>query len=197
MAANNAVEFFMFVGQLKTEQRTGWTHHDIKNVESVSDHMYRMSMMAMLLDAPDIDKTRCMKLALVHDLAECIVGDITPHCGVSAEEKDRREREALYKITKNIPKQIADEVLDLWEEYNKRETAEAKIVKDLDRFEMILQAFEYEKAEQRPGELEMFYSSTKGKFCSAQVISWVENLYQRRKSFIEQSTEPKDSQEDK
>ncbi|XP_066933637.1 5'-deoxynucleotidase HDDC2-like [Clytia hemisphaerica] len=197
MAANNAVEFFMFVGQLKTEQRTGWTHHDIKNVESVSDHMYRMSMMAMLLDAPDIDKTRCMKLALVHDLAECIVGDITPYCGVAPEEKDRREREAMHKITKNIPKQIADEVLDLWEEYNKRETAEAKIVKDLDRFEMILQAFEYEKAEQRPGELEIFYNSTKGKFCSAQVISWVENLYQRRKDFIEQSTEPKDLQEDK
>ena len=33
-----------------------------------------------------------MKIALVHDLAECIVGDITPYCGVSPEEKDRRER---------------------------------------------------------------------------------------------------------
>ena len=36
------------------------------------------------------------------------------------------------------------------QEYNKRETAEAKLVKDLDRFEMILQAFEYEKGKLKP-----------------------------------------------
>ena len=36
--------------------------------------------------------------ALVHDLAECIVGDLTPHCGVSPEEKHRREDEAMQKI---------------------------------------------------------------------------------------------------
>ena len=33
-----------------------------------------------------------MKIALVHDLAECIVGDITPFCGISAEEKEQKER---------------------------------------------------------------------------------------------------------
>ena len=35
---------------------------------------------------------RCMKIALVHDLAECIVGDITPFCGISPEEKEQKER---------------------------------------------------------------------------------------------------------
>jgi putative hydrolase of HD superfamily len=33
-----------------------------------------------------------MKLALVHDMAECIVGDITPYCGVSKDEKHAKER---------------------------------------------------------------------------------------------------------
>lgn len=37
-------------------------------------------------------------MALVHDLAESIVGDITPHCGVSVEEKHRREEEAMKNI---------------------------------------------------------------------------------------------------
>ena len=37
-----------------------------------------------------------MKLALVHDLAECIVGDITPFCGVSPQEKEKRERVLNY-----------------------------------------------------------------------------------------------------
>ena len=42
----------------QTAQRTGWTHYDVKKVESVSDHMYRMSMMTMFLDSTDIDRTR-------------------------------------------------------------------------------------------------------------------------------------------
>jgi putative hydrolase of HD superfamily len=40
---------------------------------------------------PDIDRERCLRMALVHDLAECIVGDITPHMGISKEDKHRRE----------------------------------------------------------------------------------------------------------
>lgn len=31
-------------------------------------------------------------MALVHDLGESVVGDITPHCGVSKEEKHKREK---------------------------------------------------------------------------------------------------------
>lgn len=41
---------------------------------------------------------RIMQMALVHDLAECIVGDITPHCGVSAEDKHQREDKAMEEI---------------------------------------------------------------------------------------------------
>lgn len=41
---------------------------------------------------------RCLKLALVHDLAECIVGDITPCCGVAPEEKHRREDNAMKEL---------------------------------------------------------------------------------------------------
>jgi len=39
-----------------------------------------------------------LKLALVHDLAECIVGDITPLCGVAAAEKHQREDAAMKKL---------------------------------------------------------------------------------------------------
>ena len=36
--------------------------------------------------------SRCIKMALVHDLGESVVGDLTPHCGVSREEKHQREK---------------------------------------------------------------------------------------------------------
>ena len=42
---------------------------------------------------------RCMKLALVHDMAECIVGDITPYCGVSKEEKHTKEKVSIDILT--------------------------------------------------------------------------------------------------
>ena len=41
---------------------------------------------------------RCIKMALVHDLAESIVGDLTPSCGVSKEEKHKREKVLLHSV---------------------------------------------------------------------------------------------------
>ena len=58
--------------------------------ESVAGHMYRMAVLG-LLAGDALDKNRCVKMCLVHDLAESIVGDITPHDNVSKEEKHRRE----------------------------------------------------------------------------------------------------------
>ena len=59
--------------------------------ESVADHMYRMSMLSMLITDATVNKDHLMKICMVHDLAEAIVGDITPHCGVSKEDKRKLE----------------------------------------------------------------------------------------------------------
>ena len=42
-------------------------------------------------------------------------------------------------------KNIANEIMSLWREYEDGTTPEASLVKDLDKFEMITQAVEYEK----------------------------------------------------
>lgn len=139
-----------------------------------------------------------MQMALIHDLAECIVGDITPHCGVPPEEKHRREDEAMEDICKllgdkgpmilemfrvsiinyiliifYIPfciyKSVAQFISLLFslkfdlQEYEKQESQEAKYVKDLDRLDLIMQAYEYEKRDNVPGELEEFFVATNGK----------------------------------
>lgn len=52
-------------------------------------------------------------MALIHDLAECIVGDITPHCGVSPEDKHKREHEAMEGICKNLGER-GKEMLELF-----------------------------------------------------------------------------------
>ena len=88
----------------------------------------------------DLDIVRCMKIGLVHDLAEALVGDITPHCGVSKEEKARREAEAMETIRASLPgSAVGAEIVALWHEYEAGATPEARVMKDLDKFEMCMQ----------------------------------------------------------
>jgi len=60
------------------------------------------------------------------------------------------------------------------------------LVKELDRFDMILQAFEYEKAGNRPNSLQEFFDSTNGKFSNPLVMSLVTELNKRRSEFEEE-----------
>uniref|UniRef100_A0ABI7XGV5 HD domain containing 2 n=1 Tax=Felis catus TaxID=9685 RepID=A0ABI7XGV5_FELCA len=71
--------------------RTGWVYRNVQSPESVSDHMYRMAIMALVTKDEHLNKDRCIRLALVHDMAECIVGDIAPADNIPKEEKHRRE----------------------------------------------------------------------------------------------------------
>ncbi|XP_028579162.1 5'-deoxynucleotidase HDDC2 isoform X1 [Podarcis muralis] len=154
------LQFLKLVGQLKRVPRTGWVYRNVANPESVSDHMYRMAIMAMVTEDKALNKDRCIRLALVHDMAECIVGDIAPADNVSKEEKHRREEEAMKHLTQVLSEELRKEIYELWEEYEHQSTAEAKFVKELDQCEMILQALEYEELEKKPGRLQDFYDTT-------------------------------------
>ena len=94
--ASSPVPFFHLLERLKTTKREGWRRFNIFHGESISDHMYRMSIMTMLAPpslAAKINIPHCTKMALVHDMAESLVGDITPvDTQVSKSEKARRER---------------------------------------------------------------------------------------------------------
>ncbi|MCI31846.1 HD domain-containing protein 2-like, partial [Trifolium medium] len=54
-----------------TTKRSGWVRRDVKNPESIADHMYRMSLMALIApDVPGLDRNKCIKMTIVHDIAE-------------------------------------------------------------------------------------------------------------------------------
>lgn len=133
---------------------------------------------------------RCLFMCLVHDMAESIVGDLTPHCGVSVEEKHRREEEALEQIISLVPELAAKDIRGLFAEYEDQATQEATLVKDLDRFDMICQAYEYEKASKEQLSLQEFFDATEGKFKHAEVQAWVDELKKKRALLV---NEPKSS----
>ncbi|XP_061709065.1 5'-deoxynucleotidase HDDC2 [Cydia pomonella] len=180
------LEFLELVGRLKHVKRTGWVLCDIDDCESIAGHMYRMGMMTFLLTEENnptkLDRFRCLQIALVHDLAECIVGDITPHCGVSPEEKHRQEDEAMKKIAE-LTGFAGDRMYELYKEYENQSSPEANFAKDLDRYDMILQAFEYEKRENAPKKLQEFFTATEGKFYHPFIRDLVTELYRQREEF--------------
>lgn len=148
--------------------------------------MYRMAMLSFLIpEASNLDREKCMKLALIHDLAEAIVGDITPYCGVDRDEKRRREHKAMVEISSLVPKMNGDEIFKLFEEYEGQETAEALWVKDCDRYDMVQQAFEYEKRDEAPMKHQEFFESTKGKFQNPFFVNLVEELNKQREEYQE------------
>ncbi|XP_030412090.1 HD domain-containing protein 2 isoform X3 [Gopherus evgoodei] len=159
-AAGSLLQFLRLVGQLKRVPRTGWVYRNVEKPESVSDHMYRMAVMALVTEDKQLNKDRCVRLALVHDMAECIVGDIAPADNISKEEKHQREEAAMKHLTQLLSEDLRKEIYELWEEYEHQSTAEARFVKELDQCEMILQASEYEELEKMPGRLQDFYDST-------------------------------------
>ncbi|NXH16220.1 HDDC2 protein, partial [Bucco capensis] len=126
---------------------------------------------------------RCIRLALVHDMAECIVGDIAPADNISKEEKHRREEvwtAAMQELTQLLSEELRKEIYELWEEYESQCTAEAKFVKQLDQCEMILQALEYEELENTPGRMQDFYDSTAGKFVHPEILQLVSQINTER-----------------
>eukprot|EP00903_Cladosiphon_okamuranus_P014010 g13028.t2 len=176
---SNALSFLRVVGKLKELKRTGWVHRGVDKPESVSDHMYRMAMCSFLITDSKLDRSRIMKLAVVHDLAEALAGDIAPFQKVSREEKRRLEEEGLAEICATIGRDpIALEIMQLWYEYEDCTSEEARVVKDLDKMEMIVQADEYEKGQGL--DLSEFFESTNGCFTTPQVQSWDKELREQR-----------------
>jgi 5'-deoxynucleotidase YfbR-like HD superfamily hydrolase len=145
MKKDELLPLFHKVGDLKKIKRTGWVRHGIPESESVADHTFRTTLMAMTMgDILEVDSFKLIKMALIHDLAEAIAGDITPHDGISREEKQRIEEMGLKQLLKDVPNGQA--FLELWVEYEEQNSREAIILKNIDKLEMALQAGEYQKA---------------------------------------------------
>uniref|UniRef100_A0A0D6QX42 5'-deoxynucleotidase n=1 Tax=Araucaria cunninghamii TaxID=56994 RepID=A0A0D6QX42_ARACU len=168
---SSAIDFLMLCQELKTTKRKGWVNQGIENAESIADHMYRMAVMALIAgDLPGINRERCVKMALVHDIAED---------GIPKEEKSRRERKALDEMCQLLGGGLrAEEIRELWNEYENNSSPEANLVKDFDKVELILQALEYENEHGKVWE--EFFESTKGKIQTDIGKKWAAEIHARR-----------------
>jgi len=175
------IKFLEFVNNLKHLPRRGWIFSKVKDHETISGHMYAMALMTFLLgDNSNLDRLKCLQLTLVHDLAEAIVGDITPHDNVPVEEKHKKEDEAMKEITSHIGS-FGLPIYNLYKEYEAKETPEAKFVKDLDRFDLLFTAAHYEKRDNIPFKCQEYFDELEGKFENPFIKKLVLAIEEQRK----------------
>eukprot|EP01121_Diplochlamys_sp_Union-15-3_P005195 TRINITY_DN15531_c0_g1_i1.p1 TRINITY_DN15531_c0_g1~~TRINITY_DN15531_c0_g1_i1.p1 ORF type:complete len:334 (+),score=40.39 TRINITY_DN15531_c0_g1_i1:41-1042(+) len=177
--AESILNFLKLALKVKRRIRTGWKRCQVEDPESVADHMYGLSLISFLFRDISIDNNRCIKIALVHDIAESLVGDITVHDGIKVDQKHKMEAEAIVKLKGVLGGSLGEELEVLWNEYNSASSPEAKIVKQLDKLEMIVQAGCYE--EEQKVDLEDFFNSTKDAFYHEVIASWAKILNEEHK----------------
>lgn len=148
-------------GRLKKEHRQGWVVKvGIPDPESVADHSFRTTLIAMLLgDSRGLDTGKMMRMTLIHDLGEAIIGDLTPLDAAKLETKKQDETEAIKEIFSSLPIPLRENYLQLWQELRNGSSEEARLVSDADKLEMALQASEYEKEGYPKERLSEFKSS--------------------------------------
>jgi putative hydrolase of HD superfamily len=176
--------FLHIAGSLKRVPRAGWIHCRVPSrIESVSDHSWRVAILSLALDDGPHDRQRALRMALLHDLQEALVGDMMPESksGVSAEDKHRQERDAVAKLVEMLPEgDLRNELPLLFDEYEKGTSATAVFVKDLDKAEMLLQAVEYERECGDSINLQDFFDNTLSRIKTQQVKEMLEKLMETR-----------------
>ncbi|KAG4414410.1 hypothetical protein IFR04_012473 [Cadophora malorum] len=188
--STSPVPFFHMLERLKTTKREGWRRFGISHGESISDHMYRMSIITMLAPpslSSKLNIPHCTKMALVHDMAEALVGDITPVDGVAKHEKNRRESTTMDYFTKSLLGRVnggisGEELKAVWQEYEDSETPESQFVHDVDKIELILQMVEYERIHERKLDLGEF-SWVATRIVMPEVKAWSDELLKEREEF--------------
>lgn len=152
--------------------------------------MYRMAMITMfapLALASKLNIPHCTKMALIHDAAEALVGDITPIDNVKKEEKNRRESTTMDYFTKSLLGRVnggmtGKEIMAVWQEYEDGVTLESKFVHDVDKIELILQMVEYERVHEHKLDLGEF-SWVSTKIVMPEVKEWSDTLLKEREDF--------------
>jgi len=175
------------VGKAKRLNRTGWKEKvGVKSPESVAEHMYRTAVIAMALsDLAGLNTERVLKMTLLDDLAETVVGDLTPAQKKArgfAKSKHQEER-ALQQILSSLPKLLREEYTRIWREAQSLKSREARLVKSSDKLEMAIQALEYSWQEYDCKKLMEFIESAGRKIHDSQTRK-IFNLLKRETKLI-------------
>jgi putative hydrolase of HD superfamily len=136
------IDFIIEVDKLKRIYRQNILT-DKSRYETDAEHSWHLALMAMILaehvpSGGSLDVLRVIKMVIIHDLVEIDAGDTYCYDTQSGLDQNAREKAAAARVFPLLPPDQASEVLQLWEEFEDRETVEAKFAGALDRLQPLL-----------------------------------------------------------
>ena len=141
---DNIPKFLYEMGQLKRVKRSGWWIAGVKDPESVAEHTFRTAVIAYLLARLEgADTGRVVLMALFHDLPETRTNDAHRIVRRYADWRDV-DKKAMREQSKRLPDDVANELVSFFEEFEKEVSPEAKLARDADLLECLIQAREYQ-----------------------------------------------------
>ena len=132
---------------------------DLEDIESVADHSYAATAIAMIIsDLEEMNTEKVMKMMLIHDLPEAIIGDLVPG---ENPNKDTEEDEAINNILRNLPDKIQKQYFEIWNEFKEKTSKESLLVHEIDKLELIFQLSLYKDEMSKEAFNEFLESSEK------------------------------------
>jgi len=165
---SNLLDLLLELYKLKEIKRRGWiVKSKIKDAESVASHTFGMLLIAILF----FNNFELVKKILIHDIAEIKIGDLLPE--EKNEETRKLERKIIKEFINNFPEKIKEEF------YKSINNLDEKIVKEIDRLDMAIQALYYKNKGFSRELLEEFITSA-DKEISNELLREIFNEVKRR-----------------
>jgi len=141
---NNIAKFLYEMGQLKRVKRSGWWIAGVKDPESVAEHLFRTVVIAYILaQLEGVNQEKVVTMALFHDISEARTNDAHRIVRRYA-DWENVDKKTINEQSKRLPDGMAKQMITLFEEFEEEVSLEAKVVRDADLLECIVQAREYQ-----------------------------------------------------
>ncbi|EFC86740.1 HD domain-containing protein [Parafrankia sp. EUN1f] len=126
---------------------------DLSRRENDAEHSWHLAMFSVVLAeyaAYEVDEARVLRMLLIHDLVEVYAGDTFIYDYAAAADQEERERAAAERLFPQLPDEQAAALRSLWNEFEQRQTPEARFARALDRVQPLLLNFHTQGSTWRP-----------------------------------------------
>ena len=135
------IRFLVEIDKLKSILRRSYLVNGERR-ENTAEHSWHLAVAALVLAEhanEPIDILKVVKMVLIHDIVEIDAGDTFLYDTQKSHVNTDEERLAAERIFGMLPKEQANDLIAIWEEFEAGETKEAKFAKAMDRLEPLLQ----------------------------------------------------------
>lgn len=109
--------------------------------ENDAEHAWHAALMAILLSEysnEKIDILKTVTMILIHDIVEIDAGDTYAYDEIGKQTQREREEKAADRIFGILPKEKGEQLRDLWEEFERNDTPEAKFAHVMDNLQPMM-----------------------------------------------------------